>query len=338
MSGTRPKIEDRGPLPVAEWFDRLYGMLFTDGSVAPAVWNAALLDPTRSILSRSGKGVRARLVERAWHLAGGAPEGPPELLPVAIEFLHVGSLVIDDIQDDSRLRRGSPALHREYGVPIALNTGNWLYFLATSVFSHLPVSPDLRLGMFEDTSLALLRCHQGQALDLSVRVTEIARADVPALVASVTKLKTGALMRLSATLGARAAGAGPEIVESIGALGEHLGIGLQMLDDWSSIAVEDRREKGIEDIQLARPIWPWAWLAQGADEVAYARTIRHAPDTIDWEADLVLERLRTLLQPMAPGRIRTQLDRARAQLPDSCPADAVEALREDIDTLERAYG
>ena len=56
-------------------------------AVTPELWNKALLDPARDILSRSGKGLRARLMERCWRLAGGDPAGPPETLPVLIELL-----------------------------------------------------------------------------------------------------------------------------------------------------------------------------------------------------------------------------------------------------------
>jgi hypothetical protein len=45
-----------------------------------------------------------------------------------VEFIHAGSLVVEDIEDGSRIRRGRVALHVRYGMPVALNAGNWLYF------------------------------------------------------------------------------------------------------------------------------------------------------------------------------------------------------------------
>ena len=46
------------------------------------------------------------------------------------ELLHVGSLIIDDVQDDSDVRRGGPACHKMYGEPLAINAGCASYFLA----------------------------------------------------------------------------------------------------------------------------------------------------------------------------------------------------------------
>ncbi len=326
--------------------------LWAEGQVHPGVWESALLEPAHDILRRSGKGFRARLLAHSWTLAGGSPGGLPELLPVAIEVLHAGSLVIDDIEDDSSLRRGEPTLHRRYGLPLALNTGNWLYFLALAFFSRLPLEAELRLALYEDVSVGLLRCHQGQALDISVPVTSLPRAEVGDVVSTTTRFKTGALMRLASVLGARAAGASPGVVEVIGEFGTEVGIGLQMLDDWTGLTVQARREKGIEDIRLARPTWPWAWLAGRSDQLAYAKTVRKARDaSLDWEHDQVRERLRSLLAHVAPDLIRAQLDAATAGLRAGLAAvrgaetegranvpHGLEVIEAELDTLSRAYG
>jgi geranylgeranyl pyrophosphate synthase len=279
-------------------------------------------------------------VEHSWRLAGGTPEQVPELLPWSIELLHAGSLVIDDIQDDSLLRRGEPSLHRRYGLPLALNTGNYLYFMAMVILARLKLPAESLVALYEDVNLALLRCHQGQALDLSVAITDVRRQDAQILIDGATRLKTGSLMSLGSLLGARAAGGAPDVVDALGRFGSELGVGLQMLDDWSGIAVEKRRAKGLEDIKLARPTWPWAWLAEAGDELAYAEVARHAKiASIDWQVEQVRDRMRALLSERAPLSIRAQLDGAleglRAALGDS---DELTALREDVDGIEQAFG
>jgi geranylgeranyl diphosphate synthase, type III len=45
-------------------------------------------------------------------------------------MLHNASLLIDDIQDNSKLRRGAPVAHSIYGVPLTINAANYVYFLA----------------------------------------------------------------------------------------------------------------------------------------------------------------------------------------------------------------
>jgi len=304
-----------------------------------ALWDDALLDPARDILSRPGKGLRGRLVRYAWCLAGGLPEAFPPLLRHALELLHAGSLVIDDIEDDSQLRRGLPALHRVHGVPTALNTGNWLYFLALALLGRLPVPADRRAAIYEDASAALVRCHQGQALDLSVRVSAVERTTVPALVSTVTRLKTGSLMRLAATAGARSAGADTDVLDALGRFGEALGVGLQMLDDWSGIAVLARREKGIEDVRLERLTWPWAWLAELDDDLAYSEILRRTRAvSLDWEAGRVLDRLRMRIGRSAPARIRNQLEGAFDHLRESLgESQELREVGREIQALERAF-
>ena len=49
-----------------------------------------------------------------------------------IEMLHCASLIIDDIEDGSLMRRGQPCSHKVYGVDSAINAANLIYFLPIS--------------------------------------------------------------------------------------------------------------------------------------------------------------------------------------------------------------
>lgn len=318
----------------------LPGELWDAGHVDAKIWDSALLGPARDIVSRSGKGVRSRLLENSWILGGGEPGALPELLPVAIELLHVGSLVIDDIEDDSAMRRGEPALHRRYGLPTALNTGNWLCFLSFACLSRLPLEPRDRLALHEEMALALVRCHQGQALDISISVAELPRAEVYDVVSTTTRMKTGALMSLAAVMGARAAGASEDALEAIRAFGSDLGVGLQMLDDWSGIATSRRKEKGLEDLRLGSPTWPWAWLSRHINQVGYAELAHSARDAgIEWELERVRDRLRVHLAPIAPRLLEEQLESTleglRSALGD---VPGLADIEHEIGELSRAYG
>jgi geranylgeranyl pyrophosphate synthase len=321
-------------------FERLPSERDEHGEIDPRHWEEALIGPARDILSRSGKGVRARLIEHAWHLAGGAPGGPPEELPVLIELLHAGSLIIDDIEDDSSMRRGAPALHRLYGVPVAINTANWLYFLSLTLLFRVELDANARLALYEDISLGLLRCHKGQALDLTVNITRVPKQQVPALVARSTRLKTGSLMEMAATIGAHGAGAPPPVVAALGGFGAAFGVGLQMIDDWSGLNNRERLDKGIEDIRNTRPTWPWAWLAETCDDVTYAGLARQAgAASIDWDAEQVIGKMRGALIPTAKERIVSQLQRALADLRGTIgDTPWLRELGEEVHRLESAYG
>jgi geranylgeranyl pyrophosphate synthase len=321
-------------------YESLPGRISDPDQLDPRFLDQALLEPARDIMARSGKGLRAQLLEHCWQLAGGDREGPPELLPILIELLHSGSLVIDDIEDDSPTRRGDVTLHRRYGLPIALNTGNWLYFLPLALLSRSNLDPELRLAVFGDVSTAVLRCHQGQALDISVKVSEVRRHEIPALVEQATRLKTGSLMELAARMGARAATGDAARVDALGRFGMEFGIGLQMLDDWSGIANESRREKGVEDLRLRRPTWVWVWLAEMCDDVTFADLMRtlERVSTV-WEAEQLSRRLLEQLGSAPRQRVSEHLAGAIDELAEALgDSPEIKRMRDETERLERAYG
>ena len=303
-------------------------------------WKAALLNPAHDILQRPGKGFRSQLFESSWMLAGGAPSRHPRELQNLVELLHAGSLIIDDIEDDSETRRGEPALHRRFGVPIALNTGNWLYFLPLALLARLDMPGELKLALYTDIADAIVHCHQGQALDLSARVTAVPRGEVASLVRLATRLKTGALMRLAAAMGARAAGADAAKHLVLARFGTRMGVALQMLDDWSGIAAPARYHKGIEDLRLGRPTWPWAWLAERSDDVGYAAAVRDAEHlATDWEAERLRDRLYLRLVDTVPGAIAQSFAEALDDVRSSLgPSPALEELTRHVEQLSKAYG
>ncbi len=278
--------------------------------VPPGLWEQALLGPARRMLARPGKQVRARLVEAGWALGGGDPAAMPPDLPFVVELLHTGSLIIDDIEDGSRTRRGGPALHVEVGTPVALNTGNWLYFLPFAILEALELPQPLVRDLCGRVTRALLRCHHGQALDLTCRVHELGREDLVAVVRSTTELKTGSLAELAVALGAAAAGGSPGRIEAAGALGAGLGVGLQMLDDLSSVTRPDRLDKGLEDARQARPTWPWAWLVLSRPRPAHVRLRRLQRAVADGRMDarVVVAALRHEIGEIGRRRATHHLD------------------------------
>lgn len=305
-----------------------------DPQVPNAVWKRALAGPAGEFLARPGKALRTSLVRAGWILGGGEPHAFPEKLALVLELLHAGSLVIDDVEDDSDERRGAPALHRLVGAPLAINTGSWMYFWALAELADLELDP----SALATAVRALVRCHQGQALDLAVRVTELDRAHVEAVVATTTRLKTGMLCKLAAELGAIAAGASAERRARIARFAEDLGCGLQMLDDLGSVTCADRRAKGREDLRAARPTWPWAWLAETDDWM-----LRELPVATDHELDTLADKLASATKAIGRARIRATLDGAlstlRAELGTNPTIDAaIDALASELARMETSYG
>lgn len=315
--------------------DRLTSRALAGGTELPdRVWERALLGPARELLSRPGKGFRGRLVEIAWALAGGKNGTVPEELPVIIELIHAGSLIVDDIQDGSKKRRGGPALHQLYPSEVALNTGNWLYFWPLTLLSGdaLGLSASATLELYQRAALALARCHQGQALDLTVEVTELKASEVLAVVETIARLKSGSLMGLAAVAGAIAANASQTTIENIEALGERLGVALQMLDDLGSVTSHRRRDKGLEDLRLRRATWPWGWLA----ETASAPQFNALRDRAAASPDSVLGDLAAQIGTVGQARVSAHVQQVLALTGDA-PAAARDALFTEIARLRASY-
>lgn len=180
----------------------------------------------------------------------------------AIEALHTGSLIIDDIQDLSQWRRGGPTLHLKYGIPVALNAGNWLYFYAFQKIREGVQNPVLRLQIFELMEQVLREAHLGQALDLGTEITEMSPAEMVQLSQASLEMKSGALMALSLLMGAVVAEANEQQILNLKSFGIQFGVSLQMFDDLGNLKVDQPTKKHLEDLTNRRPSFVWWTLAQ----------------------------------------------------------------------------
>ncbi len=83
------------------------------------------------------------------------------LIKKIVEELHTASLLIDDIEDNSKLRRGVPVAHTIFGVPATINCANYVYFVAMQRGLDLGDSRVVRIFVEE-----LIALHEGQGLDI----------------------------------------------------------------------------------------------------------------------------------------------------------------------------
>jgi geranylgeranyl pyrophosphate synthase len=310
---------------------------------------AHLRDATWHLLahavSRPGKEFRARMVEHAYAIAKDHAPTPSAVAPLAhelpqiLELIHAGSLVIDDVEDNALMRRGAPALHRLAGVPAAVNAGNFLYFLPIVLLSSLSVDPAVSLTMHQRTARALLRCHHGQGLDIAVKVSEVAPANLAELVELTTALKTGSLMSLACALGALAGGADARIENALSVFGSEVGVALQMLDDLSGFLNPARTDKGMEDLVEQRATWAWACASEAVDEATFRewQAISRGLKTSGPAASALLSAMRPHLEHrrrVPRKRLDAALDGLKSQIGTS---RAIESFAHEIDALEKSY-
>ena len=308
-------------------------------SVCDALVRENLLEPAEQFLERTGKRIRKSVVDLVFAMAGGTGN-VPACLGEAIEWLHAGSLVIDDIQDESPMRRGMPALHLQIGVPLALNAGNWMYFQALDQMFDRSLSRDVQNRLVRHVIRTALRCHRGQSLDLGVRVEQVDPSDIHSIVTEISRLKTGSLVSMSAMLGASAAGANRALREALSRFGMNVGIALQMRNDLEELrsmtcASNEFSTSRSEDLCNSRITWPWAWAYRVCSSEDFAALVRQLPVSDD-DPEAVSQ-LATQLLLRSEGRgeasIQRRLERQFSQLANHGVKDG--ALLEMRRVLER---
>ncbi len=180
-----------------------------------------------------GKRIRPALVLLCAQAAG---QDWRRALPaaVAVELLHNFSLIHDDIQDHSELRRGRPTVWVKWGLAQAINAGDVLFSLAFLALHRLAetVSAQAGLQAYACLQRVCLRLTEGQYLDLDYETRpDVSLADYWPMIEG----KTSALLGGCAELGALAAGASAKVREDFREYGIKLGLAYQALDDWLGI-------------------------------------------------------------------------------------------------------
>ncbi len=151
----------------------------------------------------------------------------------SLELIHTYSLIHDDLPalDNDDLRRGRPTSHKVFGEAMAILAGDSLLTLAFGVLSRLDrIDADRRINLVEELSTAAGTVHgmiAGQVHDLE------GEGQIPtaALLETIHRAKTGALLRASLRMGAIYAGANAEQLEALSRYGEHAGLAFQIVDD-----------------------------------------------------------------------------------------------------------
>jgi geranylgeranyl diphosphate synthase type I len=177
----------------------------------------------------SGKRIRPLLLLLTAAAAGGKWEAA---LPAAasIELIHNFSLIHDDIEDNSSLRRGRPTLWKKWGAAQAINTGDAMFSLAHLELMKLEetTSPAIALRgvrILQETCLSLT---QGQHLDMAYEHrNDLTEADYWPMIQG----KTAALLGACTNLGALTAGAARDQLLVYRQFGRSLGLAFQVQDD-----------------------------------------------------------------------------------------------------------
>jgi geranylgeranyl pyrophosphate synthase len=197
----------------------------------------SLVRPIRDIVDRGGKAWRSYAALACCDVVRGDSRKYVQWLAMP-ELLHVGSLIVDDVQDRSTVRRGGPACHVLHGEPLAINAGTAAYFLTQGLLVSRELSDPRKLRLYDLYFEAMRAGHAGQALDLDGPAELVPGAvesgDSLALehrILASHRLKTAAPAASLARMGAVAGGGSDDQIEAVGNFFEALGTSFQIMDD-----------------------------------------------------------------------------------------------------------
>jgi geranylgeranyl pyrophosphate synthase/predicted secreted hydrolase len=196
-----------------------------------------LIAPIREITDRGGKSWRSYAALACCDVVGGDSRKFVKWLAMP-ELMHVGSLIVDDVQDRSDVRRGGQSCHKLYGEPVAINAGTAAYFITHNILMSSDLPPHKKLALYDLYFQAMRTGHAGQAIDhggmADLMPHAIETGDSEALeqrILACYRLKTAVPAASLASMGAVAGGGTEAQVTAVGDFFEALGLAFQIIDD-----------------------------------------------------------------------------------------------------------
>lgn len=229
-------------LPDAEWWRRV--ILYDDESVNSDGYRA-INAPALELLSRGGKRWRPVLMCLCCQMCGGGDSALP-LVPL-VELPHNGSLIVDDIEDSSKERRGEIAIHLKYGEDMAINTGTLLYFLPLLILDSIILPVEKKEEVRRIHGRALLNLHYGQGLDIWWHRTSDYLPEAEEYM-TMCRLKTGSLAGMGGEVGALMADADGECRVHLGGIMAEMGVAFQIMDDVANLTTGNPGKRRGDDI------------------------------------------------------------------------------------------
>jgi len=203
-----------------------------------------LFDGCWKYLDYGGKRFRPALIAIACEALGGRIE---DTIPAgaAIEVAHTFLLIHDDIEDYSELRRGKPCLHKVYGIPHAINMGDYLMMKVYDILlSGKEIwGPEKTLKIMDLFNEMLLITGEGQAMEIEQREKDLSEATME-WYEKMSLKKTGYYSGgTPCAIGAVIADGTEEQVEALKKFGFAIGVAFQIQDDILNVTMSKEEEK-----------------------------------------------------------------------------------------------
>lgn len=222
----------------------------------PAAYDEMISRPVWDLIDRSGKRWRPVFGLLMLEALGVVSKPYQDLICNMSEMIHTGALIIDDIEDQSELRRGQSCLHLKYGLDVAVNAGNLLYFIpALLLLEHPDLTAEKKLQLHAIRERTMISAHGGQTVDIfwsrkmcTTRLSEWLSDDLEDRILQMYAMKTGAGVMGLAESAAVIAGADPKVTAACVEFARNFAVSFQIVDDvhnfsrspqWTKICGED---------------------------------------------------------------------------------------------------
>lgn len=272
-----------------KWLD-LYAELKPDLALVEAelekrirIDQALLHDAAAHLLRAGGKRIRPVFVL----LAGQFGNGSPDLLKkvaVALELIHMGSLVHDDVIDEADIRRGHPTVKAKWDNKVAMYTGDYLFAKALLTITELE-HPEIHHKL--SGAMVQMCLGEMEQIRFFFRTDQTVRDYLLRI-----RRKTALLIAISCQLGALAAGVARRDANLLYRYGYNIGMAFQIRDDILDITGTEK--------QLGKP--PGSDIRQGNITLPYLYALEE-----DGAAGRMLPLIRRLRESEGRGNAESLL-------------------------------
>ena len=189
-------------------------------------------------LKMGGQRMRPLLTMLAYQsYAGNVSEEIQSLLALIIECFHKASLIHDDIEDDEDFRYNKPTLHKSEGIPMAINTGDYLIGKGYGLLADLPCEAPVITECLKIVSASHMTLSTGQGADILLAQNMKQKSVEEVL--KIFEQKTGEAVKVALLLGAIAGNAPENDIKRLERFSEFFGIAYQIRDDLNEFREEN---------------------------------------------------------------------------------------------------
>jgi geranylgeranyl diphosphate synthase type I len=184
---------------------------------------------------------------------------------VSVEIIQSFTLIHDDIMDDDDLRRGVPAVHREYDLDTAILAGDTLYSKAFECMLDTGAPADRSVKALDELATTCTEICEGQALDVKFEQRDGVSIEE---YLEMVELKTAVLYAASAAIPAILLGADEDTIDALHGYGLDVGTAFQIQDDLLDLTVPSEKlgkQRGSDLVEGKRTLISLHAREQGID-------------------------------------------------------------------------